>query len=165
MAEVGVKCNLLEGLHMAYREKRETRLRKFMEKVSMNEETGCMEWVGAMLPNGYGQVGFRGKLWVAHRAFWVFMGKPDPGGFDLDHLCRNRKCINPDHLELVSRGDNLRRGFIARGCKNGHPYSPEDFSVVKRSNGIQELRCKVCHRERNRKAKQARKERLRESAS
>lgn len=139
---------------MAYREKRETRLRKFMDKVSIDPETGCMLWTGSMLPNGYGQVGWRNRLWVAHRAFWVFSGKPDPKGFDLDHLCRNRACINPDHLEMVSRSENLRRGFIARGCVNGHPYREDDFSIVNRSDGSQELRCKVCHRERNRRAKQ-----------
>ena len=145
---------------MPYREKRETRLRKFMDKVSVNEATGCMEWTGSMLPNGYGQVGWRNRLWVAHRAFWVFMGNPDPTGFDLDHKCRNRKCINPDHLEIVTRSENLRRGFLARGCKNGHAYTEDGFSVVRRSDGTEELRCKICHRERNKRAKAARRQLL-----
>jgi hypothetical protein len=106
-----------------------------------------------MLPNGYGQVGFRGKLCVAHRAFWIFSGMPDPGKNDLDHLCRNRKCVNPKHLEIVSRSENLKRGFLARGCKNGHKFTENDFSVVKRSDGTTELRCKICHRARNKKHK------------
>lgn len=144
---------------MAYREKRETRLRKFMDKVSVDKETGCMLWTGSMLQNGYGQVGWKGKLWVAHRAFWIFSGREDPGALDLDHLCRNRRCINPDHLEMVTRSENLRRGFISRGCKNGHPYNKEDFSEVKRSDGTTELRCKVCHRERNKRHKKNKKDR------
>lgn len=149
----------MEG-YMPYREKRETRFRKFMDKVSINAETGCMEWIGSTTHNGYGQVGYQGRLWTAHRAFWVFMGKPDPTGFDLDHLCRNRRCINPDHLEIVTRAENLRRGFIARGCKNGHPYIEENFSVVKRSDGRSELhRCKICHRARNKASKQRVKQR------
>src|SRR5690554_3794044 len=143
-------------------EAREKRLKKFLNKIHVDEETGCMEWTGYVMDNGYGQVGFRGRLWVAHRAFWVFMGNPDPGKNDLDHLCRNRKCVNPDHLEIVTRSENLRRGFIARGCKNGHPYNEKDFSIVRRSSGKEELRCKVCHRERNKAAKK--RKQLRESA-
>ena len=138
---------------MAYREKRETRLKKFMDKVSINEQTGCMEWTGSITNGGYGVVRYKGRLTVAHRAFWVFMGNPDPEGKDLDHLCRNRCCINPDHLEPVTRAENLKRGFVARGCKNGHPYNEEDFSIVNCSDGSQKLRCKVCHRTRNKKSK------------
>lgn len=145
----------LEDAFMPYIENYETRLKKFLDKVYYNPVTGCMEWTGSTLHTGYGQVGFRGKLQVAHRAFWVFMGNPDPEGFDLDHLCRNRKCINPAHLELVSRSENLRRGFIARGCKNGHEFSEDGFSTVHRKDGTTELRCKICHRARNKKAKQS----------
>jgi hypothetical protein len=138
---------------MPYVEKHETRMRKFMEKVSTDEATGCMNWTGSMLHNGYGQVGWRGRLWTAHRAFWVFSGNADPGAMDLDHVCRNRCCINPAHLRVVTRSENLRAGFLARGCKNGHPFRSDDFSTVRRSDGTQELRCKVCHRERNKRAK------------
>lgn len=127
-----------------------TRIRKH---IRVHADTGCWEWTGAMSPGGYGVLRLYGKTGVAHRQIWVFLRNPDPGRLDLDHLCRNRACVNPKHLEIVTRSTNLRRGFEARGCLNGHPFSDATFSLVRRSNGVVERRCKVCHAARNRKTK------------
>ena len=75
--------------------------------------TGCWEWTGHVNNAGYGRV----KNDYAHRlAYEMFVG-PIPDGADLDHLCRRRSCVNPAHLEPVTRSENVRRGYAARGAK------------------------------------------------
>jgi HNH endonuclease len=92
-------------------------------------DDGCLEWSGS-LRTGYGK--FRGKdggTTSAHRVVWETFVGPIPEGMDLDHLCRNRKCVNPDHLEPVTRRENLRRGsngVLKTHCKNGHEYTEEN---------------------------------------
>lgn len=130
----------------------ENRRTRFMRSVSI-DANNCWNWTGAITPYGYGISAINGYKTLAHRAFWVFENGPVPRGMDLDHLCRNRKCINPSHLEVVTRSINLRRGFEARGCKNGHPFNEAEFSIVRRSDGTTERRCKICHRSRNKRAK------------
>lgn len=75
----------------------------------------CWTHTGYVMPNGYGQVRVAGKTMLVHRAAYEILVGPIPAGLDLDHLCRNRACYNPDHLEPVTRKENLRRGFAARG--------------------------------------------------
>ncbi len=73
---------------------------------------GCWEFVGALDRGGYGMVGLRGNPTgeqYAHRAAWVCINGPIPEGMTLDHLCRNRSCINPAHLEPVTMKVNVRR--------------------------------------------------------
>lgn len=141
---------------MAYRTIKENRIKKLMERVTVDPESGCWNW-DKPIQCGYGRAQLNGTKTLAHRVVYQLIKGDIPEGLDLDHLCRNRACVNPDHLEPVTRSENLRRGFISRGCKNGHPFNEDDFSVVHRSNGSNEWRCKVCHRERNRKAKQAKR--------
>ena len=75
----------------------------------------CRNWRKEILSNGYGRIylGFhKGKIIreLAHRYFYVQNKGPIPEGYVIDHLCRNRKCVNPDHLEAVSHVVNCRRG-------------------------------------------------------
>lgn len=75
--------------------------------------TPCWVWNLAVMPNGYGQharPGGRGTTY-AHRVYYEQARGPIPPGLDLDHLCRVRACVNPDHLEPVTRAENLRRGL------------------------------------------------------
>ncbi len=72
---------------------------------AVNEITGCWDWLLSK-EGGYGR--FRHK--VAHVFVWERANGPKPKGLDLDHLCRNRGCVNPGHLELVTRRENVRRG-------------------------------------------------------
>lgn len=84
-------------------------------------ENGCWEWEGALWRNGYGKTSRPVHATrLAHRAFYTEHRGPIPAGMDLDHLCRNRACVNPAHLEPVSRAVNLDRGLDARMmCRSG----------------------------------------------
>lgn len=141
---------------MAYRMIKENRIARLMRRVRIEDTSGCWIWLGPRTrkgASGYGASRLNGKTMVSHRVAYELLRGSIPDGYDLDHLCRNRLCCNPDHLEPVTRSVNLRRGFEARGCKNGHPYNEADFSLVHRSNGSLERRCKRCHCERNKRAK------------
>ena len=86
---------------------------------------GCVVFTG-WKRKGYGQVYRDGRSVQAHRAMWELMIGPIPPGLDLDHLCRNRACVNLAHLEPVTRRENLQRGRNWNrekvACPRGHPY-------------------------------------------
>lgn len=77
----------------------------------IDAEGDCWEWMGARNGTGYGNIESRG----AHRVIYEALVGPIPKGLDLDHLCRNPPCVNPDHLEPVTRSTNLLRGHVGRG--------------------------------------------------
>jgi len=81
---------------------------RFWAKTRINGT--CIEWTGATAKNGYGRVYRNGHWTGAHRHAYELKVGPIPEGLDLDHLCSNRACINPGHLEPVTRQENLRRG-------------------------------------------------------
>lgn len=84
------------------------------------DDAGCLVWLGSINRYGYGQISVgskaEGKRTVrqVHRALYEVMRGPVPDGLELDHLCRNRACCHPDHLEPVTRTENIRRGIVAR---------------------------------------------------
>ena len=88
-------------------------------------DNGCWRWLGYVSKDGYGR---RGDWW-AHRIFYELLVEPIPDGMEVDHLCRNRSCVNPSHMEVVTHAENMRRGARVRPrqthCKRGHPLPPK----------------------------------------
>ena len=77
--------------------------------------TGC--WTHDQVNQyGYGRAHHKGRTVTVHRAVYEELVGPIPEGLQLDHLCRNRACYNPAHLEPVTQTENIRRGFAARGA-------------------------------------------------
>lgn len=106
---------------------------------------GCRVWVG-FLRNGYGLVRRPnwGKIQAVHRVAYETWVGPIPEGLTIDHLCRNRACIEPTHLEAVPIGVNVKRGKAAQThCKNGHPFEGSNLQIA--PNGWRN--CRTCRRD------------------
>lgn len=125
----------------------ELRLPANIEAKIAERPTLCWEWTGAHNASGYGIACLNGRTWQAHRLLYMLVVGHLPT-MALDHLCRNRLCVNPEHLEPVSNAENTRRsplvGARNRGkthCPRGHEYTPDNTMVcVSR-------KCRSCARE------------------
>src|SRR5690348_1346681 len=80
----------------------------------INKINGCWEFTGSLNNGGYGVIGFKGKVWLAHRLSYYFHNGEIPKGLLVCHKCDNRKCINPDHLFLGTYMDNYN-DMVAKG--------------------------------------------------
>lgn len=111
---------------------------RFWEKVNKNAKLGCWEWTGGKGRDGYGRFvimrGKRGFPYRAHRVAYEMSIGPIPEGLTLDHLCRNTLCVNPSHLEPVTNGENVLRGFGGSGinrrkthCIRGHALTEDNI--------------------------------------
>jgi hypothetical protein len=84
-----------------------------MERALQKIEVGlCWEWTGATTDKGYGRFWLNGKFVYPHRFIWEQLVGPIPDGYQLDHLCLNHRCANPDHLEPVPQRVNLERRVV-----------------------------------------------------
>lgn len=112
-----------------------------------DKSDGCWHWRSAMDTNGYGLLSVGGKTTKAHRFAYELLVGHIPDGLVIDHLCRNRSCVNPDHMEPVTNDENLRRGNgrdVSQGrrgiCHAGHPYSIENTYT----NPLGRKVCRTC---------------------
>lgn len=121
---------------------------RFWEKVRKEEGAGaCWLWTATKTQNGYGLFTTDGRTGPAHRFAYELLVGPIPDGMQLDHLCRVRECVNPDHLEPVTNDENIRRGMkgeLRTHCRNGHAYLPDNLILEPVGDGRTARRCKVC---------------------
>jgi hypothetical protein len=116
-------------------------IKRFFSRVQKTDT--CWIWTGAKHPAGYGRLMFGGHSTCAHRLSWMLHRGALNQDVTIDHLCHNKLCVNPDHLEPVSRGENARRYMLSRThCSNGHAFNKENTAI--NHNGHR--RCKACAR-------------------
>jgi hypothetical protein len=143
--------------------KRVSRIEKFLSKICIKDD-GCWDWLGSGVNTGYGKFWDGNRLVFVHRYSYewfnnVKLPEYDCVNYEIDHLCRNRKCVNPDHLELVTHKINVQRGSASEvnslrnkaitQCIHGHPFNKNNTYI--RKNG--ERMCKTCRRENMRRYK------------
>lgn len=149
-------CRRLKGLP----------IERFLNQVCVRDN-GCWQWLGAWRSFGYGGISIgvsekgHPRNVLAHRFSYEYFVGPIKSGLEIDHQCGNRRCVNPDHLEVVTRTENRRRGADPQRakthCRNGHAYDATNTYLTPAGNRS----CRTCHRraiERYR-AKEARYER------
>lgn len=123
---------------------------RFWEKVDKSGE--CWMWTAYIGGDGYGQFGLNGKVERAHRVAYEMGIGPIPQGMQIDHLCRVRACVNPNHLEPVTQRENILRGESPSAkcarvmrCPQGHQYS--DTNTARYSDRRYCKECIRIHRE------------------
>lgn len=122
---------------------------KFCARIQLDEVTGCWNWKGGIDSKGYGAFYNNGKTVLAHRFAYETNKATIPTGLVLDHLCRNTKCVNPEHLEAVTDKINILRGIGPTAiniqktfCPQGHEL--KEPNLVKNHLKYGYRTCKIC---------------------
>jgi hypothetical protein len=123
--------------------------KRIFSKILIDNKTGCWNWTGSLDFQGYGLLWYKNRTERSHRVLYAFFIKPIPRGskitktFQLDHVCKNKRCCNPKHLEIVNQRTNIIRGggpsainYRKIYCKHGHE--------LPKINKIGRRDCKMC---------------------
>jgi len=123
-------------------------IERFWNKVRKTDQ--CWNWIASVDGKGYGQFNLSRKMVSVHRISYILAKGSIPKELELDHLCRNKICVNPNHLETVTHRENLLRGKSPSAlnakkthCIRGHEFTPEN-TYRKKNN---RKNCKICHKE------------------
>lgn len=137
----------------------EQRLSSYIEQRVEHVPSGCLIWTGGLRTNGYVGISL-----YAHRIVWELHRGPIPDGLVVDHMCRCRVCLNPEHMRVVTHDENIMSGsspsaWNARKthCMHGHPWSEENtyFRPASSVRGVGTRQCRACGAESKRRAKEA----------
>jgi hypothetical protein len=128
--------------------------------------SGCWLWTGYVDRKGYAGVGYKGRRRRAHPVAYEIAKGPIPDGLEIDHLCRTRCCVNPDHLEAVTHAENIARAdysgrprranlfcLAKTHCPAGHPYEGENLHIDAKGARV----CRECQRKSNREGAASRR--------
>lgn len=118
-------------------------MKRFWDKTVKQGE--CLVWTGTKNPIGYGGFQVDGKRRLAHRVAYQLTKGEIPTGLEIDHLCRNKSCVNPEHLEVVTRSVNCLRKLPCTHCKYGHEFTKANTWIEKDGH----RHCRHCHADRN----------------
>lgn len=118
---------------------------RFWSKVDRQDDRKCWAWLGSLTPTGYGKF-FAGRVLTAHRVAYTISVGQIPTGRVLDHLCRNRACVNPAHLEPVTQRENVQRG-IRCDLRPFKDVCPEGHDKTLPNSLTTQGRCRICYTE------------------
>lgn len=141
-------------MNIQYKSRREDKFASFSERVAVDKKTGCWNWTGRITDDGYGaficgssRIGTAAP-WLAHRFSYMMFGGTLDSRLTIDHLCKNRKCVNPRHIEQVSMRVNNYRGngwsginYRKTHCKHGHILEGRNLGLSENGRF-----CKECAR-------------------
>lgn len=115
---------------------------------SFEKTKTCWNWKAVIGSNGYGRFWAQKKLWLAHRFAFILIHKEIPSRLVIDHVCRNRLCVNPDHWRTMTSKENTLNGIgitavrlRRNACTKGHAWDERSIEINPKTNGRQ---CRIC---------------------
>lgn len=122
---------------------------------NLRANNSCLEWAAFTNANGYGQCTYQGKRWLVHRLVYTLLFGPLSSSYDVDHLCANRLCANPNHLRAITSSENRSLGGMKStgapkqdSCDRGHLFTPD--TTIHHAHGTKT--CRICRSLRRRGA-------------